>query len=62
MIFFRRTRENDYAGITFDLKSDLSSLFNWNTKQLYISVTAEYKTEANVRFFIRYHYKIYGYT
>lgn len=34
--------------ITFDLETNLTSLFNWNVKQLFIFLTAEYKTEDNV--------------
>lgn len=30
------------AKITFDLDVDLSSLFNWNTKQVFVYLTAEY--------------------
>lgn len=30
-----------------DVFVDLSPLFNWNTKQLFLYVTAEYVTEAN---------------
>jgi len=39
---------NDQAFINFDLKADLSPLFNWNVKALYLYLTAEYKTETNV--------------
>lgn len=31
----------------FNFQTDLSSLFNWNVKQLFLYLTAEYKTEAN---------------
>lgn len=35
--------------ITFDLQSDLTDLFNWNTKQVFVYLTAEYpgKTEGS---------------
>lgn len=33
--------------ITFDLSSDLTALFNWNVKQLFLYLTAEYKTNEN---------------
>ena len=36
----RKPKEN--SKIQFDLQSDLSSLFNWNTKQIFIYLTAEY--------------------
>uniref|UniRef100_T1JM89 Signal peptidase complex subunit 3 n=1 Tax=Strigamia maritima TaxID=126957 RepID=T1JM89_STRMM len=45
---FSASREkNDLGFITFDLHSDLGPLFNWNTKQLFLYLTAEYKTENN---------------
>eukprot|EP01087_Luapelamoeba_hula_P020741 TRINITY_DN7130_c0_g1_i1.p1 TRINITY_DN7130_c0_g1~~TRINITY_DN7130_c0_g1_i1.p1 ORF type:complete len:180 (+),score=25.77 TRINITY_DN7130_c0_g1_i1:98-637(+) len=37
----------DYAAISFDLAADLRSLFNWNTKQLFVFITAEYETPRN---------------
>lgn len=40
--------KNDLGFVTFDLKADLSSLFNWNVKQLFLYLTAEYETEHNV--------------
>eukprot|EP00299_Pterocystis_sp_00344_P004732 c16004_g1_i1.p1 GENE.c16004_g1_i1~~c16004_g1_i1.p1 ORF type:complete len:182 (+),score=26.89 c16004_g1_i1:47-547(+) len=39
----------DQANIEFDLSADLSTVFNWNTKQLFIMVVAEYQTTQNVR-------------
>jgi hypothetical protein len=30
------------------LSLDLSDLFNWNTKQLFVSVVAEYETKTHV--------------
>ncbi|KAK8766840.1 hypothetical protein V5799_006382 [Amblyomma americanum] len=30
-----------------DSKTDLTQLFNWNVKQLFLYVTAEYETESN---------------
>jgi len=38
---------SDQASITFDLQADLTSLFNWNTKQLFLFITAEYETSKN---------------
>ena len=38
---------NDQAFINFDLKADLSPLFNWNVKALYLYLTAEYITKEN---------------
>jgi signal peptidase complex subunit 3 len=40
--------KNDLGFLTFDLHADLNPLFNWNTKQLFIYLTAEYTTGANV--------------
>merc|ERR1711893_123913 len=39
--------KNDLGFITFDLQSDVSEIFNWNVKQLFLYLTAEYKTKAN---------------
>lgn len=36
------TKREEYAQIRFDLEADLSSLFTWNTKQLFVYVTADY--------------------
>ncbi|KAI5950997.1 SPC3 [Candida jiufengensis] len=36
----RKPKENNK--ITFDLDTDLTKLFNWNTKQIFIYLTAEY--------------------
>ena len=38
---------NDLGFITFDLKADLNPLFNWNVKQLFLYLTAEYETANN---------------
>lgn len=38
---------NDQTFINFDLKADLSPLFNWNVKALYLYLTAEYITKEN---------------
>ncbi|KIX09837.1 uncharacterized protein Z518_00918 [Rhinocladiella mackenziei CBS 650.93] len=36
------SKREEYAQIRFDLDADLSSLFTWNTKQLFVYVTANY--------------------
>lgn len=36
--------EGDYAWFTFDLDVDLTPAFHWGTKQLFVYVTAHYKT------------------
>ncbi|KAK3944971.1 signal peptidase subunit-domain-containing protein [Diplogelasinospora grovesii] len=35
-------KKEEYASIRFTLDADLSSLFTWNTKQLFVYVTAEW--------------------
>jgi len=37
--------EADQAVVLFDLNADLTSIFNWNTKQLFVYVTAKYQTQ-----------------
>ncbi|XP_050576403.1 signal peptidase complex subunit 3 [Bombus affinis] len=39
--------KNDLGYLTFDLQTDLTPLFNWNVKQLFLYLTAEYQTENN---------------
>lgn len=39
--------KNDLGFLTFDLKTDLTGLFNWNVKQLFLYLTAEYNTPNN---------------
>ncbi|KIV86118.1 hypothetical protein PV11_01753 [Exophiala sideris] len=41
------TKREEYAQIKFDLDADLSSLFTWNTKQLFVYVTANYPSDKN---------------
>ncbi|GAA5885856.1 hypothetical protein JCM16303_000085 [Sporobolomyces ruberrimus] len=42
----RHAREREYAFVKFDLKTDLKPLFNWNTKQVFLSLVADYSTPA----------------
>lgn len=35
-------KKEEYAHIKFDLDTDLSTLFNWNTKQVFLYITATY--------------------
>ena len=45
---FSASREkNDLGYLTFDLKVDLEPLFNWNVKQLFLYLSAEYSTPKN---------------
>merc|ERR1711973_758890 len=39
--------KHDLGFLTFDLQADLSPLFNWNVKQLFLYLTAEYETKTN---------------
>lgn len=39
---------HDQAIISLQIDADLRSIFNWNVKQLFVYVTAEYETDANV--------------
>ncbi|XP_046343005.1 signal peptidase complex subunit 3-like [Haliotis cracherodii] len=36
--------KSDLGFVTFDLQADLQPLFNWNVKQLFLYLTAEYQT------------------
>ncbi|KAL4903406.1 hypothetical protein BDW74DRAFT_39899 [Aspergillus multicolor] len=38
------TKKEEYAQMRFDLDADLSPLFNWNTKQLFVYVYATYSS------------------
>lgn len=40
-------KKNDLGFLNFDLETDLTPLFNWNVKQLFLYLTAEYKTKSN---------------
>lgn len=40
------TKKEEYASIKFSLDADLSSLFTWNTKQVFVYVTAEWPSAA----------------
>ncbi|KAL4929661.1 signal peptidase complex subunit SPC3 [Aspergillus undulatus] len=41
------TKKEEYAQMRFDLDADLSSLFNWNTKQLFVYVYATYSSSES---------------
>lgn len=48
MADYSASREkHDLGFLTFDLQTDLTSLFNWNVKELFLYLTAEYKTDNN---------------
>lgn len=40
--YYYSPRREEYASIRFDLDADLSGLFTWNTKQVFVYVTADY--------------------
>ncbi|KAI0598026.1 signal peptidase subunit-domain-containing protein [Biscogniauxia sp. FL1348] len=40
------TKKEEYAIIKFSLEADLSSLFTWNTKQVFVYVTAEWPSSS----------------
>ncbi|RIA85926.1 signal peptidase 22kDa subunit [Glomus cerebriforme] len=40
-------KETEFAFIEMNLDADLTSLFNWNTKQLFVAVIAEYETKSH---------------
>ena len=45
--FETRASRNDVANLVFDLEFDTGPIWNWNTKQLFLYVVAEYQTEKN---------------
>ncbi|CAK3838675.1 related to SPC3-signal peptidase subunit [Lecanosticta acicola] len=40
------TKREEYAHVTFNLDTDLTSLFNWNTKQIFLYITASYPSKS----------------
>ncbi|CAG8441683.1 3126_t:CDS:10 [Ambispora leptoticha] len=38
---------HEFAFVNMDIDADLTSLFNWNTKQLFVTVVAEYESETH---------------
>merc|ERR1712107_393801 len=40
---------SDALFLNFDLSIDLSSVFNWNTKHVFVYIVAEYETENSVK-------------
>jgi len=40
-------KRNDLGVVHFSLKADLTDVFNWNCKQLFLYLMAEYETEDN---------------
>ncbi|KAI0779566.1 signal peptidase subunit [Fomes fomentarius] len=42
-------KNQDFTFVNFNLTADLSPLFNWNTKQLFLYVSAEYENKQGVK-------------
>ncbi|CDO76064.1 hypothetical protein BN946_scf184696.g16 [Trametes cinnabarina] len=42
-------KDQDFAFVHFNATADLSPLFNWNTKQLFLWVSAEYENKRGVK-------------
>ncbi|XP_017967230.1 signal peptidase complex subunit 3 [Drosophila navojoa] len=40
-------QKHDLGYVTFDLETNLTNIFNWNVKQLFLYLTAEYETATN---------------
>ena len=45
---FLRVGRNDEAHLAFEIDADLTSVFSWNTKQLFVWFAAEYATPKYV--------------
>ncbi|EGC34398.1 hypothetical protein DICPUDRAFT_35069 [Dictyostelium purpureum] len=45
---YNKQRNFEYSVFSVDLDTDLTPLFNWNTKMLFLYITAEYQTKNNV--------------
>ncbi|KAJ6470618.1 signal peptidase 22kDa subunit [Mycena vitilis] len=44
-----RYRKYEHASVTFEIDADLSPLFNWNTKQLFLYLDVEYQNAKGVQ-------------
>ncbi|KAI7906725.1 signal peptidase 22kDa subunit [Cokeromyces recurvatus] len=40
-----RNSKSEFARFQFDVDADFTPLFNWNTKQIFVTVVAEYETK-----------------
>ncbi|OAY81844.1 Signal peptidase complex subunit 3B [Ananas comosus] len=45
--FQKQANGNDEVSLTLNISADLSSLFTWNTKQVFVFIAAEYETPQN---------------
>ncbi|KAI8334602.1 signal peptidase 22kDa subunit [Chlamydoabsidia padenii] len=44
-----RNSKSEFARLAFDLDADFSPMFNWNTKQIFVTVVAEYESKTHNR-------------
>ncbi|KAJ6853677.1 signal peptidase complex subunit 3A-like [Iris pallida] len=44
---FTKRNGNDEVRLSLNISADLQSLFTWNTKQVFVFLTAEYETSKN---------------
>ncbi|KAL8711424.1 MAG: hypothetical protein Q9220_004082 [cf. Caloplaca sp. 1 TL-2023] len=44
---YHSPKREEYAHIKFDLDADFASLFNWNTKQVFVWITATYPSKSS---------------
>lgn len=42
------TPKSHFAKVNFDLDVDFTPVFNWNTKQVFVTVVAEYESKTHV--------------
>ncbi|KAG8053547.1 hypothetical protein GUJ93_ZPchr0001g30569 [Zizania palustris] len=45
--FHKQLNGNDKVMLTFNISANLESLFTWNTKQVFVFLTAEYENSKN---------------
>lgn len=45
--YYHSLKREEYANIRFDLNADLSSLFGWNTKQVFLYLVASWPDQKN---------------
>ncbi|CAO2185491.1 unnamed protein product [Urochloa humidicola] len=45
--FHKQINGNDKVTLTFNLSANLESVFTWNTKQVFVFLTAEYENAIN---------------
>ncbi|KAI9015805.1 signal peptidase 22kDa subunit [Phycomyces nitens] len=44
-----RSTKSEFARVLFDVDADFTPLFNWNTKQIFVTVVAEYESPSHNR-------------